>query len=263
MSAPTFLERREVYAMQWARMIVDQAKMPEIDRAANKLISNKLTYKRVEALTGVPWFFIAVINWREASGNLKGVLHNGELIVGTQRKTTLVPAGRGPFATFEDAAVDAIRLQFSKIKIDSVEKLAYCCEAFNGWGYFNHAVPSAYVWAGSNIYKGGKYVRDGVWDANAKDAQIGVMPLLKRMMTMDASVQFGPVTADVPLPRPTDKPVVSPTVQKTAGGAIGVGAAVAVAAQSGVPWVWIIGGLAVAAVVGGIGYYLWQRRKVG
>src|SRR5690242_20040956 len=80
----------------------------ELKRVATKVQAHKPVYEEVEKATGVPWQMVAVIHLREAGeqdiGRWQGVLHNGERIVGTSRKTTLVPAGCGPFSTWHDAA---------------------------------------------------------------------------------------------------------------------------------------------------------------
>lgn len=199
MTAPTYAARKSVYAKQWASMVI-QVPGP-VERAAEKLLKSKARYEAVGRAVGCPWFFIACIHWREASGNFAGVLHNGEKIIGTGKTTRLVPKGRGPFASWEDAAIDALSIaphDMRKVNMDCVERFAYEAEKYNGWGYFNHGVPSAYLWSYSSAYKGGKYVADGVWDAHATDAQIGVMSLLKELMEQDPSISFASPTSYVP-----------------------------------------------------------------
>jgi lysozyme family protein len=92
------------------------------------------------------------------------------------RKTKLVPAGRGPFATWEDAATDALKLKgLHKITDWSIERMGYEGERFNGLGYVGKGVNSAYLWAGSTLEQSGKYVADHVWNKSFDDPQIGVM----------------------------------------------------------------------------------------
>ena len=223
MTAPTFAERQPVYRKQWANMKIEAA--AAVETAAKTLVSYRAVYKRVEVVTGVPWFFVACIHWREASGSFAGVLHNGEKIIGIGRKTSLVPAGRGPFATWDAAAADALTMRdLQSVKIDSVERFAYEAESYNGWGYFNHGVPSAYLWSHSSIYTGGKYIADGVWSALALDPQVGVMPLLLTMMGMDATIAFAPqpaaqppksAPASIPPPKPRPASVSAPAPQST------------------------------------------------
>lgn len=216
-TAPKFADRRTVYARQWADMEIDPGRTAQIDKAARQLIASKARYQIVASRVNVPWFFIACTHWREASGSFAGVLHNGERIIGKGVKTKLVPAGRGPFATWEAAAIDALTIpphDMRKVNIDGIERFAYECEKYNGFGYYFKGVPSAYLWSFSSIYKGGKYVADGKWSSSAMDIQIGVMPLLRRMMVLDATIGFGaplpdlePVIPPAPPPKPPASPV--------------------------------------------------------
>ena len=204
-----FADIKDDYAEQWELMEIEPGKIQVLDTIARRLIAKKPTYQKVENQLGVPWFFIAVLHNRESSANFAGVLHNGEHIIGTGRKTRLVPAGRGPFDTWEAAAIDALTLKgLHRITDWSIERVCYEGERFNGWGYRNKGVPSAYLWSFSNIYKGGKYVADHVWSSTAKDQQAGIMPLLKRMMVLDPSIGFGKPSA--PKPKPEAPPVAVP-----------------------------------------------------
>ena len=62
-------------------------------------------YQTVEAKTGVPWFVIAVIHERESSQDWTGSLAQGDP---WNRASVHVPAGRGPFKSWEEAAIDAV-----------------------------------------------------------------------------------------------------------------------------------------------------------
>lgn len=192
--APTYRSMWSIYAKQWDKMIIKPERLNEFKKIAKARISEKPKYIEVEKATGVPWAMVAVIDQRE-SGAKGGVLHNGEMIVGTGRKTKLVPVGRGPFKTWLEAAIDALTMPgkaWDKVIDWRLEKVIYRLESFNGWGYYWHGVPSAYVWSGSNIYKSGKYIFDGPqgWRANVVDIQLGCAPLLLSMMQLDTSIQF-------------------------------------------------------------------------
>jgi lysozyme family protein len=159
-----------------------------IDDAARKCLRFKDRYVAVEKATGVPWDFIAVLHMRESNNDFRGVLHNGEKIIGTGRKTRLVPARRGPFDTWEEAAVDALRIKgwVGKSDWDIGTKLARA-QQFNGLGYFNRGVRSPYVWGGTNLQQPGKYVADHVWSKTHMDKQLGVAPVLARIAELDKS----------------------------------------------------------------------------
>jgi len=195
--------------------------------AAKKLVANKARYQAVEALTGVPWWFIAVVHNRESGADFRGVLHNGEKILGTGKKTKLVPKGRGPFTTWEEAAVDALKNcgpYAAKNKDWSVGGTLTLLEQYNGLGYFNKGLPSPYVWAGTDQYSKGKYVADGKFDANAVDQQLGCAGLILAMEAIDPSIAFGRGTVSVtpiataPAPVASEKPGIWATLWRAVRG---------------------------------------------
>lgn len=65
----------------------------------------KQRYQAVEAKTDVPWEFIAVAHERESSQDWTASLAQGDP---WNRFSVHVPAGRGPFKSWEDAAIDAL-----------------------------------------------------------------------------------------------------------------------------------------------------------
>lgn len=187
------------------------------DRFADKIIANEARYRYVQNTTGVPWFFVAALHMRESSCNFDGVLHNGEKIIGTGRETRLVPAGHGPFATWEESAVDALKLKdLHRVQEWSIERMLYSAEVYNGLGYLGK-VNSPYVWAGTTLEQTGKYVADHVWDPSAEDTQLGVAALLKRLAErrQDIAQALQPSQPEVPQPGNTGVvtlPIFSPPV---------------------------------------------------
>jgi lysozyme family protein len=149
----------------------------------------KARYQAVEKETGVPWYFIAVAHERESSQNWRCSLAQGDP---WNRVSVHVPAGRGPFKSWEEAAVDALvhcAPYAARNKDWSVGGLLTQLEEYNGLGYATRGVPSPYVWSGTNQYVSGKYVRDGVYDPHAVDQQLGCAGLLMAMMTLDPSIK--------------------------------------------------------------------------
>ncbi len=184
------------YQQRWEQMAITPRQQGAIDRAAMTILAAKSRYQVVAAQTGVPWAFIGVLHWREASCDFAGVLHNGEKILGTGRKTRLVPKGRGPFRTWEEAARDALALKgYAPGSPWSISRCLYEGERFNGFGYRMHQVPSAYLWSFSNQYVRGKYVADGVWSPTTVDRQMGIAPLMKRLLALDGDVSFEAATS--------------------------------------------------------------------
>jgi len=151
----------------------------------------KPRYQAVSAKTGVPWAVIAVIHERECSQNWGGSLAQGDP---WDRISVHVPAGRGPFKSWEDAAVDALvhGPPYAARNTDwSIGGTLAKLEEYNGLGYAARRQPSPYIWSGTDQYRSGKYVRDGVYDPSAIDHQLGCAGLLMAMITLEPSISFG------------------------------------------------------------------------
>lgn len=174
-------------------------------RIARKIIEQKRDrYRKVEAATGVPWFWIACVHHRESGGDFRGVLHNGQKIIGTGRKTTIVPKGRGPFDTWEEAAIDALSTgnhKLNRISDWTVERMLYEFERYNGWGY-NGKINSPYVWAATSQQQRGKYTSDGRYSSKTWDQQLGCAAILMGLMRLDHDVKVRVEGKSVPAPAP-------------------------------------------------------------
>jgi len=163
-------------------------KASSIEKQATNIKNKRSRYEAVSEATGVPWDVIAVIHYRESSCSFAGVLHNGEKIIGTGRKTTLVPKGRGPFSRWEDAAIDALMncAPYAGKNTDwSLSNTLDLLEAYNGLGYRKKGLPSPYLWAGTDQYTSGKYVADGKFDPNVVDKQLGAAAILMSLRGKD------------------------------------------------------------------------------
>jgi lysozyme family protein len=170
-------------------MIISGDRIDEFTHEAQHIINHKAQYKPIEDATGVPWAMIGIIHLRESNCNFATYLGNGQLLT---HRTTIVPKGRGPFASFYDGAVDALKFDgLASIHDWRLEKILYYCESFNGFGYeMYHGVPSPYIWGGTNIQKIGKYVSDGHWNGAVWDPQPGCAPVLRKIMDLDPTVTF-------------------------------------------------------------------------
>lgn len=210
------------YEKKWATCVVDYKK-DTVMAIAKRVLAVKA---QCSGFFDVPWWFIALLWLRECNLNPKGVLHNGELIVGTNKKTRLVPSGRGPFSTWASAARDALIIKGLDKQFDwGVAATLFRIEGFNGYGYSNRGVPSPYLWSHTNHYadgswdddpKGGKYVADGVYDPNVYDAQVGVCAVMKCLQEMGENL-FGQAGQIVPPPPDVpDPPAPTPAPESTA-----------------------------------------------
>jgi lysozyme family protein len=214
--APTPEQTAAGYRNLWAKATVKPGKRAEAEAIARKMIAARVRYAAIENKCGVPWFMVAVIHMREASMNFACVLHNGEKIIGTGKKTRLVPAGRGPFATWEEAALDALTMpphSLHRIANWSLERMLYEIEKYNGFGYLGKC-NSPYLWSWTNEYSGGKYVADHVFSKTAVDPQPGCVALLKALAALDAGVAARldgkVVTKQGATPRPKPDPIPPP-----------------------------------------------------
>lgn len=182
-------------ARRWQAMHVDADLVSTIDKISARLIAQaaKYRYQTVAGKTGVPWFIIAVIHERESSQSWLANLAQGDP---WDRPSFHVPRGRGPFASWEMAAEDALAncAPFAARWTDwTVGGALTLLEEYNGLGYAARGIPSPYIWASTDQYVRGKYIADGHFDPNAIDHQIGCAALLSRMAEVDLSVTFGAV----------------------------------------------------------------------
>jgi lysozyme family protein len=98
---------KKTNANRWRDMRVTAGLVTVIDKTASRLADPdaKARYVAVSNKTSVPWFVIAVIHEREASQSWKANLAQGDP---WNEVSIHVPKGRGPFKSWEDAAVDAL-----------------------------------------------------------------------------------------------------------------------------------------------------------
>lgn len=165
-----------------------------VDRIARRLMGLKPRYQEVERVTRVPWFIIAVLHQRESDADFTTHLHNGDPLTA---RTRHVPAGRpatgSPPFTWQTSAIDALTMRPHSLHlVDSwpVERACYEMEKYNGFGYRKFHLNSPYLWSFSTLYDRGKFVADNHFNPTVPDQQCGTMPIIRRMMDLDASVQF-------------------------------------------------------------------------
>lgn len=209
-------------ALRWQNAKLTRG--PEFAPVAARLVSAKARYQAVSEKTGVPWFCIAVIHERESSQNWSKSLAQGDP---WNAVSTHVPAGRGPFDSWEAAAIDALAIcppYASKWKDWSVGGTLTLLEQYNGLGYASGPKnaeagqsyppqPSPYVWSGTDQYTSGKYIRDHVFDPNVTDSQLGCAGLILAMRQIDPSIAFDGVSASLPpTPTVTAPQIISPQV---------------------------------------------------
>lgn len=185
-TAPSYRSKWPTYARQWDAMRVTR---PATVRAvAKRLYAAKARYVKIERATGVPWWMVAVIHERESSQNWSRSLAQGDR---WDRVSVHVPRGRGPFRSWEEAAIDALATlkKLHKIIDWRIEKVLYQLERYNGWGYHWRGLASPYIWGATTVQQRGKFVADGKFSATAWDQQLGCAAMIRALIELDPSIQ--------------------------------------------------------------------------
>jgi lysozyme family protein len=246
---PSYAALKAEYGRLWNETVIRPAKANQVTAIATKLIGLKPRYQAVEKRTGVPWFLVAAWHERESAANFHAQLAQGDPL---NVVSTNVPKGRGPFATWEDSAYDALVTlkQLDKVKDWCPERACFESERYNGFGYRNNhpTVLSPYLWSFTLHYTRGKYVSDGRFSATTVDAQCGVVPVVKRIMELDKDARW-----------PGQVPVTQPTVITTSGGILASIANSLGASPETVLGI-IVAGIAVAIAAGVITYVRSRKR---
>jgi len=97
----------------------------------------------------VPWAFIAVVHERESAQDWTASLAQGDP---WNRVSVHVPAGRGPFMSWEEAAIDALvncSPHAARNRDWSIGGTLTMLEQYNGLGYASRGRASPYIWWGT------------------------------------------------------------------------------------------------------------------
>lgn len=228
----------ELNAQRWAKCHVLASKGPAFKTVADRIVKNKSVYQEIEKETGVPWWFVGIVHYRESNLDMGTNIANGQRF---DRRTTIVPVGRGPFSSFKEAAIDALvncPPYAARNKDWSIGNTLTMFEKYNGLGYAEKNVPSPYVWAGTDQYVSGKYVADHVYDPHVVDSQLGCAGVLKFLGVFSGTATTaGAATAVV----------------------AGTGAAMAVTPSH--HWPLILGCVAIALALAGVVYLIHEFSK--
>jgi lysozyme family protein len=156
-------------------------------RFAEKALAARDRYEAVGGPLGIPWWFVAGLHLLESTFNFRTHLHNGDSL---NARTFRVPAGRpttgSPPFSWEESARDAlIGEELDRQKDWSLARALYRWETYNGFGYRSRRIPTPYLWSFTTIYRKGKFVGDGVFDANAVSKQCGAVAFLKALIALE------------------------------------------------------------------------------
>ena len=173
---------RKEYEDKFAAVTLLPGKQAALKTAVNAILKGRAHYEAAEKETGVPWFLIGVLHMRESGCSFSTYLGNGDPL---DKVTTHVPAGRGPFSTWAEGAIDALKIDgLSSVKVWDLATILFYVERFNGFGYRNKGLPSPYLWSFTNQYASGKYVADGRYSSSTVDTQPGCSAMLWQMILM-------------------------------------------------------------------------------
>lgn len=191
-------------AHRWTAMVVKPDHIVALDKVVTRMWlppSFRARYEAISKTTGVPAPFIMLAHYRESDGDWHTSLAQGDSLV---RRSVHVPAGRipppaQPPFTFEQCAVDALTAveQVNHWTDWSIGGMLTRLEMYNGIGYARMGLPSAYVWAQTNQYLGGKYTSDGHFERSEWDVQNGVAAVLARMMALDSGLTVAGATLNI------------------------------------------------------------------
>lgn len=227
---------RQGYINLWQKMQIRPEKKAGFERYAKLIVAGKPQYDEVERETSVPWWFVGIIHLRESNLNFKTFLGNGQPL---DRVTTMVPKGLGPWASWKDGAIEALKLEgLDKVKTWDIPTALYYFEKFNGFGYVGVGVNSPYVWAGTNLYSRGKFIADGRFSALFIDPQPGAAAMLASMILLNLIpslakevISMATTTNTAPVPGPSPNPSAGVTVNRAQNLAthiiVGIGAVIA------------------------------------
>jgi lysozyme family protein len=158
---------------------------------AKQLLVNRARFLTMQELSGVPALWVMPVFERE-NPSFNSYLGNGDPL---SHVTTHVPKGRGPFEdpnAWEKGATDALKLDKVVGGPDWTWPWAcYRWELWNGVGPRNHGMPSGYLWSGTTIYQGGKYIADGVWSRGTWDQQLGCVEIARAIAELDQEIAKG------------------------------------------------------------------------
>jgi lysozyme family protein len=175
----------EEYKRMYAECQVRKGNEYSVIWYLNRINAGKDKYVQVADTLEMPWQVIGIIHGLEGGFRWDTYLGNGEPL---NRKTRLVPKGRGPFSTWEEGAFDALYNDtVTAVPNWTLAETLYYLERFNGMGYrgkkdyLGKPVFSPYLWGLSNKHLYGKYVRDGIYDPRATTKQAGAALLMKEL----------------------------------------------------------------------------------
>jgi lysozyme family protein len=182
---------------RWNTAVASPKARIALDVATALYVRNEWRYQNLANTRPgtIPPMVIFALHMREADCNFKTNLGQGDSL---QRRTIHIPRGRipdkAPPYTWEQAAEDALFVTDHMDKHDwaHVQGALDATESYNGMGYRRYGIPSPYLFAGTSVYKRGKFSEDGHFSATMVDQQLGTVAIWKAMQAHGIALPFAP-----------------------------------------------------------------------
>lgn len=182
---------------RWLAAEINPRSTIALDVAVKLYEHHRARYEVIQAMrpNGVPAPILFCLHYRESDNDFRCHAHEGSRLTARTRDE---PKGRPltpePPYCFEQSAFDAYYVcehpALDQVRWAEMQAALDKMESFNGFGYRARGINAPYLWSGTTIYHGGKYVRDGVFSRTALDAQLGCAAILKRMQWRGIRVAF-------------------------------------------------------------------------
>ena len=173
------------YRRRFTDCIVAADRIPEIDEIVAGIVADRVRYEAVAQALDMPWFVVAVFHHLTTDRSFECHLHNSDPLM---ERTIHLPDGRPaegePPFTWEESAIDALKLQFLDQWQDwSLPGILFKLEGHDTWAYRLHRpeVNSPYLWCGSKHYDRGRFIAEDTWSDTAVANRCGGAVLLRRM----------------------------------------------------------------------------------
>lgn len=204
-----FLALSSEYTRDLATMVITDK--TRIEAGVHEIVRSGLDdYKQLAAAfqNKVPAAFLGALDLREGDCNRHLGIGQGDP---WDRVSTHVPRGMGPWTSWLKANIFYVHYDHLDDLSAPSYTMPYACwkgEAWNGFGPRNHGRKTGYLWGGTNIYTGGKYVADGVWKSDAHDTQPGIIPVILTLVNAYPELAFDqlPTLQDAPPTAPIAAP---------------------------------------------------------
>lgn len=199
------------YDVAFAHAHINQNKQSDIDKHVQIITRHKDQYKAAEKITNVPWWFIGIIHGLECGYRFDCHLANGDPL---GRPTRHVPRGLLAHNWLESVVQAFKQVGLLDQKDWLLPHCLFFWEKYNGFGYRAKKVPTPYLWSYTNLYKSGKFIKDGKFSSKAVSGQAGAVAVFLGLVNSGVIQVSNDQVTDVnqtPIPVEVAATVATPT----------------------------------------------------